>query len=121
MKLLFLDDNIDRHFLVSKSIGRKHQVLHAHSAVDAIKAIKSSKTAIDIGMLDYDLGNGKIGGIQVLNYMYLHFPANQWFSNIISHTRNLHNGLALVSRASSWGLNATYQPFSQSLLRTLSH
>lgn len=121
MKILFLDDNLDRHFLVSKSIGRKHQIIHTKSVKECVEAIKLIDAPIDLALLDFNLGDGKISGIELINYMYQYVPPNKWFKNIICHTQNLHSGLSLVSRASSLDMTAHYQPFSQSLLNSLSH
>lgn len=118
MKLLFLDDNPDRHFLIDRALGHQHQIIHTYTAMEVVKAVRDH-TYISLALLDYDLGPHKINGLQIVNYLYFHLPANQWFGRIISHTRNHHNGLQLVSRASKWGMQATYQPFSAALLRSL--
>ena len=121
MKFLFVDDDMDRHFLIDKSIGRYHKVIHTFTAKECVKIISKLNEPIDVALLDFDLGKSKISGLQLIQYLYQYVPPVKWFKKIICHTHNFNNGLQLVSRASSYGMPATYYAFSSSLLNSFPH
>lgn len=114
MKILFLDDNEERHdFFQKNSIG--HDVWHVRTAAQAIATL-NNQGPFDVASLDHDLGgthytdpNTPGHGMEVARYIAQQPTCINDF--VIVHSYNTPAGLRMVEEMAPF-VDCSYRPFA---------
>lgn len=111
MKVLFLDDNLDRIAAAEKSF-RKHELVVEMTADKTI--VQLAAQVFDLVMLDHDLGQQAFVnsdredcGMEVVRWIEKNHPP---IKQVVVHSWN-PVGRIMAERLQAAGYNASYQPF----------
>lgn len=115
MRILFLDDDLNRikHFL--RVMPDSYHILIVETAESAIKALKEHK--FDHVFLDHDLGgeawvnsSRPDTGMEVVRWLCDNITE---IGTVHVHSHNHHAAPVMAKKLSGCGYNATYKPFAE--------
>jgi len=112
MRILILDDDIQRHKAIDEAIGTG--AFHAYSAERAIEVL-DTEPRFDLVMLDHDLGSLTSNGQTVTAHIEA-MPEEKRPARALIHSWNSHGAHAMsdyLCRAEVWH---RYKPFGPSML-----
>lgn len=129
MIILFLDDEDIRHALVEKVFGKKHRVLHAFNALEAIGLIQSYQDRIGLALLDHDLGevvleDGKKverHGNWFVQQMVRECAKDKYPVQTVVHSYNENGAKKMVASLADCGIIASHYPFSGEMLNHIAN
>lgn len=127
MRILFLDDDLNRHSELDRVIGEKYYVKHVYTAEGAIDALKLD--TYDLVMLDHDLGlshdpdglDVELGpdGRVVVNWMIGHYADPATRPPVIVHSWNSVRGPEMELMLREAGFSARWASFHKEMLRRI--
>jgi CheY-like chemotaxis protein len=117
LKILFLDDNDDRHMAYDENMGQKADITHVHTVKECIKAMEE-EGPFDVFSLDHDLG-GKAyveeiegHGTEVALYIRDSLSEDKLPQAVIIHSWNPAGALRMENVIQSRLRNVRRVPFS---------
>jgi CheY-like chemotaxis protein len=127
MRILVLDDDLDRHDLFRKVLSR-HKALLVQTVAACIEALKETK--YDLVYLDHDLadfcaenkipgmyGSQELTGVDVARFMANDLPIEQRPKEVVVHSWNPDGAKRIVDTLKDAGFNVRYQKFEPKVLR----
>jgi hypothetical protein len=128
MKILILDDDLDRHHSFARLFTPKHSTLHVQSVAKCVEALR--ETRFDVVFLDHDLadfcdentevgmyGSRDLTGVDVALFMAKDLPEDRRPGEIIVHSWNPAGAKRMVETLQGAGFNVRYQRFDPKTLR----
>ena len=104
MKILFLDDDSERHEVFA-NLYQDCEVWHAYGRVDfENRLLKVDK--FDVISFDHDLGEGEPNGSQLATWMLNNLPHFRWPRECWVHSFNGPGSLNIISKLRSAGIPA---------------
>lgn len=110
MKILVLDDNIDRHVDFIRRWRDKHTIVNVGNFEEAVHALQYG-SPFDVLHLDHDLGE-KRNGTDVVRYLIHAVPRQKWPQQVVVHSQNFIGGPRMVRLLRDAGIPANWKPFS---------
>jgi len=119
MKILFMDDDVERYDHLRKYLPSSIEIVHVYTVSEAQE--KMMEQEFDLLMLDHDLGIGMVGGdgIELAKWISRSMDKYKWKPgcDVIIHSMNPVGAGNMVAELGMCSIQAKYIPGAWTMIR----